>query len=150
MASSRPNAYDPAAIAAAEGYDVSSPTHTRTTADIVNAGLKARYRAEKRFRAYGVIAIAAALMMVATLFVSIVSKGYTAFVTTEISLPVTVERELVANAQGEVTEKSIAFANFAAPLRDALEAQFPDVQTRAERRACMISCRTVRRTSFSA
>lgn len=41
MASSRPNAYDPAAIAAAEGYDVSSPTHTRTTADIVNAGLKA-------------------------------------------------------------------------------------------------------------
>ncbi|WP_404384025.1 phosphate ABC transporter permease PstA [Caenispirillum salinarum] len=133
MASPRPNAYDPAATAAAEGTAVS--TRTSTTAERVNAGLKARYRAEKRFRMYGVIAIAAALMMVATLFVSIVSKGYTAFVITSISLPVTVERDLVANADGEVTEKSIAFANFAKPLRDALEAQFPEVESRSERRA---------------
>jgi phosphate transport system permease protein len=133
MVSPNMNAYDPAARAAAEGTTVR--TRSSKTSEIVNSGLKARYRAEKRFRAYGVIAIAAALLMVAALFVSIVSKGYTAFVTTSISLPVTVERALVANPQGEVTEKSIAFANFAQPLRDALLAQFPEVESRAERRA---------------
>lgn len=133
MAPRTSSAYDPAAAPAAEGTIVN--TRTRTTADIVNAGLKSRYRAEKRFRMYGVIAIAAALLMVAALFISIVSKGYSAFVITSISLPVTVERDLVADSNGEVTEKSIAFANFNTPLRNALLAQFPEVTTRSERRA---------------
>ncbi|WP_343865948.1 phosphate ABC transporter permease PstA [Caenispirillum bisanense] len=107
---------------------------SRNITDVVNAGLAARYRAEKRFRAYGIIAILIALSMLATLFATIIAKGYPAFTTTVLELPVTVERELVANAQGEVTPESIAFANFATPLRAALDAQFPDVEGRAEKR----------------
>lgn len=129
MAPNNPNAYDPAATLAAQGSTVN-----RNIADIVNASLKARYRAEKRFRAYGIIAILLALAMLATLFVTIFAQGWSAFITTEIELPVTVERELVANADGEVTPESIAFANFSTPIRDALQAQFPEVTGRSEKR----------------
>lgn len=129
MAPRSPNAYDPAAAVAAEG-----PTVNRNISDIVNAGLGARYRAEKRFRAYGIAAIALALLMLAALFATIIGKGWTAFTTTVIELPVTVERELVANAQGEVTADSITYANFAVPIRKALEAQFPEVTGRSEKR----------------
>ncbi len=129
MAPHRQNAYDPAAAVAAEG-----PIVNRNTAEIVNAGLPARYRAERRFKAYGVVAIAVALAMLATLFVTIFAQGWTAFTTTVIDLPVTVERAVVANAQGEVTADSITYANFAVPVRQALEAQFPDVTGRSEKR----------------
>lgn len=129
MAPHRQNAYDPAAAVAAEG-----PIVNRNTAEIVNAGLPARYRAERRFKAYGVVAIAVALAMLATLFVTIFAQGWTAFTTTVIELPVTVERVVVANAQGEVTADSITYANFAVPVRQALEAQFPDVTGRSEKR----------------
>ncbi|MCA1974424.1 MAG: DUF3333 domain-containing protein, partial [Caenispirillum sp.] len=129
MAPNSPNAYDPAAAVAAEGRTVN-----RNIAEIVNSGLPARYRAERRFKAYGVVAIAVALAMLATLFVTIFAQGWTAFTTTVIELPVTVEREMVANAQGEVTTDSLAYANFAVPMRKALEAQFPDVTGRSEKR----------------
>ncbi|SOD95822.1 phosphate ABC transporter permease PstA [Caenispirillum bisanense] len=129
MAPNTPNAYDPAAAVAAEGRTVN-----RNIAEIVNSGLAARYRAERRFKVYGVVAIGVALAMLATLFVTIFAQGWTAFTTTVIELPVTVEREMVANAQGEVTTDSLAYANFAVPMRKALEAQFPDVTGRSDKR----------------
>ncbi|MCU0603928.1 MAG: DUF3333 domain-containing protein, partial [Desulfobacterales bacterium] len=44
----------------------------RRTIDIVNRGLKRRYRAERRFRFYGLAAIVLSLAFLALLFVSIV------------------------------------------------------------------------------
>nr|WP_316652075.1 phosphate ABC transporter permease PstA [uncultured Gellertiella sp.] len=62
-----------------------SPGLARTRGDI---GLKRRYAAERRFRAYGIIAMAIGLFFLATLITSVVSKGYTAFVQTTITVPV--------------------------------------------------------------
>ena len=48
--------------------------------------VRRRYAAERRFRFYGVLAISLAMLMLALLLYSIVSKGYGAFVQTEIAL----------------------------------------------------------------
>ena len=58
------------------------------TIDRVQHTLKRRYRAERRFRMYGMAAVVAGLVFVSFLFISIVSKGYTAFQQTNIELPV--------------------------------------------------------------
>jgi len=51
-------------------------------------GLNRRYRAEKRFRIYGVLAIVTSLFFLAALLWSVFSQGYTAFWQTSITLPV--------------------------------------------------------------
>ncbi len=51
-------------------------------------GLKKRYAAERRFRLYGVLAIAVGLVFLAIMLISIVSKGYTAFWQTAVTLQV--------------------------------------------------------------
>jgi phosphate transport system permease protein len=61
---------------------------SRRTIDIVNRGLKRRYRAERRFKIYGVVAIALSLAFLALLFVTIIGKGYSAFQQTEIKLDI--------------------------------------------------------------
>ena len=61
---------------------------SQRTIDIVNAGLARRYRAEKRFRLYGIAAIAASLVFLSILFVSIFAKGFPAFQQTYIQLDV--------------------------------------------------------------
>ena len=48
--------------------------------------IKRRYRAEKRFKMYGLGAILIALAMLAILLVSIVGKGYPAFVSTKVAV----------------------------------------------------------------
>lgn len=58
-------------------------------------GLKRRYAAERRFRLYGLAAITIGLVFLALLIASVVSKGYTAFFQTEITLPVTFAEALV-------------------------------------------------------
>ena len=58
------------------------------TIDIVNRGLKRRYRAERRFKIYGIVAITLSLAFLALLFLTIVGKGYSAFQQTEIRLDI--------------------------------------------------------------
>ena len=60
----------------------------KRTIDIVNRGLKRRYRAERRFKLYGVTAIVLSLAFLALLFITIVGKGYSAFRQTEIKLDI--------------------------------------------------------------
>ncbi|MGO4842724.1 DUF3333 domain-containing protein, partial [Rhizobiaceae sp. 2RAB30] len=52
-------------------------------------GLKRRYAAERRFRIYGVLAVSVGLLFLAVMLFSIISKGYTAFWQTAVTLPVT-------------------------------------------------------------
>ena len=62
----------------------------------VDIGLKRRYAAERRFKAYGIAAILIGLTFLATLFTAIVSQGYTAFLQTRITIPVTFDPAIVA------------------------------------------------------
>nr|WP_295543637.1 phosphate ABC transporter permease PstA [uncultured Thiohalocapsa sp.] len=121
----------------------STATAPRRPIDIVNASLKRRYGAERRFRWLGLIAVMLGLGFVALLLVSIVSKGYTAFWQTYIQLPVTLSAADIdpkgvitaADTAAETRRKALVRANFRTPVRDALRAQFPDVSGRTDRRA---------------
>lgn len=59
-------------------------------------GLKRRYAAERRFRAFGIAAITIGLVFLVALFASIVSKGYTAFQQTRITLTVDFDPAVIA------------------------------------------------------
>ena len=57
----------------------------------VEARLKRRHRAEARFRAYGLLAIAVAIGFLAILLGRVIQQGHTAFWTHSISLPVAID-----------------------------------------------------------
>ncbi len=116
---------------------------TGRTIDVVNASLGRRYAAERRFRLLGLMAVLLGLAFVGLLLVSIVSKGWTAFQQTYIRLPVTLTAadidpggEIASpSTPAEVRAKRLVRADFRAPVRDALRAQFPDVSGRSDKRA---------------
>jgi phosphate transport system permease protein len=98
------------------------------TIDIVNRGLKRRYRAERRFKIYGVVAIGLSLSFLGLLFVTIVGNGYSAFQQTEIKLDIYFDP---SEFEGEL----VADANFPAMVKATLRELFPDVSGRRERRS---------------
>lgn len=52
-----------------------------------------RAKAEKRFKAYGMVAVSVAIIFLIVLFFNIVSKGYTAFLQTQILVPVSISED---------------------------------------------------------
>lgn len=62
----------------------------------VDIGLKQRYASERRFRAYGIAALTIGICFLALLFGSIVSKGYTAFRQTRITMMVDFDPAIIA------------------------------------------------------
>ena len=102
-------------------------------ADRVNNSLQRRYRAEARFQWYGRIAIFLGLAAVFLLFADITSKGYKAFVQTQIQLEInfdTLEMGLPANP----TSDDMRRADFDRVLQLAIYARFPEVTGRTEQR----------------
>jgi len=66
-------------------------------------GLKGRYRAERRFRIYGMIAISIGLIFLAVMLFTIVSQGYTAFWQTSVTLPISFDEKII-DPQGKRAE----------------------------------------------
>ena len=110
-----------------------SSNHTEALApnrrafDIVNAGLAKRYRAEKRFRLYGLMAIVASMLFLSIVFVSIFANGYTAFQQTFIRLDVFFDPEIL-------DQQALKTANYQGLVRKALQQMFPDVAGRRDKR----------------
>jgi phosphate transport system permease protein len=100
---------------------------TRRTLDIVNQGLARRYRAERRFRYYGLSAIVASLLFLSLLFISIFTNGYSAFMQTFIQLNVFFNPEILQ-------QKSLATANYQGMVKSSLGKMIPDVKGRREKR----------------
>ncbi len=92
-------------------------------------GLKRRYRAERRFRTYGVSAIVLGLTFLSILFVSIIGNGYTAFIQTYVELNVRLDADTLGITD-PTDAKQIAGANFQAVVKQALRDEFPDVKGR--------------------
>ncbi|MGD2099737.1 MAG: phosphate ABC transporter permease PstA [Desulfobacterales bacterium] len=97
------------------------------TLDIVNRGLHKRYRAERRFRVYGLLAIFASMVFLSLLFISIVGNGYTAFQQTFIELDVFFDPEVL-------DEQSLANADYQGLVKQSLRNMFPDVSGRHDKR----------------
>lgn len=108
-------------------------TDQRSQAEIVRQSLKRRYRKERRFRMYGVMAIAIALVSLLVLFVDIIGKGYTGFIKTTITLEVPLDGEAMYLDDASDPEQ-IAMADFSAPIINALQAHFPGAQERKDLR----------------
>lgn len=99
-----------------------------TTRDIVNRGLARRYRAERRFKRFGLAAIVASLVFLALLFTSIISNGYTAFQQTFIEIDVYFD-------PSEFTNENLATADFPGLVKSSLRTMFPEVKSRKDKRA---------------
>ncbi|MBU2873221.1 phosphate ABC transporter permease PstA [Marinobacter salexigens] len=97
--------------------------HT-SQAELVRRSLKGRYRKERRFRAYGIVAIAIALAALVTLFTDIVGKGYTGFLKTTITLEVTMDPDLMY-LDDPTDPKQVRMADFVAPLVAAVGRALP-------------------------
>lgn len=108
-------------------------TDQRSQAEIVRQSLKRRYRKERRFRMYGVMAIAIALVSLLVLFADIIGKGYTGFIKTTITLEVPLDGEAMYLDDASDPEQ-IAMADFSAPIINALQAHFPGVEGRKDLR----------------
>src|SRR5215831_19005757 len=99
--------------------------------------LARRHASERRFRLAGLAAIALAIASLGVLLVSIGWNGAPAFSTTELRLDIDLAPAtlgLPEDATGRADPAALAAADYRAPLRAALQALFPDVQSRSETR----------------
>ncbi len=108
-------------------------TNQRSQAEIVHNSLKRRYRKERRFRFYGMLAIFIALASLFVLFADIISKGHTGFIKTTITLDVELDGELMYLDDPTDADQR-AMADFNAPIIAALQTHFPEVDSSAEKR----------------
>ncbi|MBB3608206.1 phosphate transport system permease protein [Rhizobium sp. BK602] len=86
-------------------------------------GIKRRYAAERRFRAYGMAAVIFGLVFLAMLLFSVVRHGYTAFVQTSITLPIEFSERVIDPAGKRGGDPNVLMAaNYPLLVRDALVA----------------------------
>jgi phosphate transport system permease protein len=106
---------------------IASGKNGQRALDIVNRSLPKRYRKERRFRLYGVSAIALSLLFLAFLFASIIAKGYTAFQQTFVKLDVYVDPAVL-------TQEALTTADYPGLIKASLRDMFPEVSGRSEKR----------------
>ncbi|KAA5601886.1 phosphate ABC transporter permease PstA [Blastochloris sulfoviridis] len=96
--------------------------------------LRARYRAEARFKAYGLTAVLLAVTFLAVFLGTIFSQGIPAFFQNYATLEFDLRKDKI-DPEGTRDPQVIGRADYDGLLRDALYAQFPGVTGRADRRA---------------
>ena len=97
------------------------------TIDVVHQGLAKRYRAERRFKLYGLGAIVISLLCLAILFMSIVGNGYKAFQQTYIELEVFFDPALL-------DQENLSTADYSGLVKSTLRTMFPEVRGRSDKR----------------
>jgi len=112
----------------------SSQTRAANASDAVRKGLKKRYAAEARFRAYGIGAIGLALTAVAILFYTIISSGLPTFTESRITLEINLNEQVI-DPSGTRDHQTLVNANYRKIVLESLMAHFPDVSGRRDRRA---------------
>ena len=99
------------------------------TQALVRKSLARRYRAEKRFRAYGAGAVLAGIGFVIFLFGTIFSQGASVFRQSYVQLTVTYDPEVI-DPSGARNPDELVTADYQALIRAALRERFPDVEGR--------------------
>ncbi len=105
--------------------DAALPSSAMTTAvtERRDFGLKRRHAAERRFRFYGIAAITIGLVFLVILLTSVISKGYTAFVQTSITIPVEFNLDIIdKNNERATNPRKLMTANYPIVARNALAA----------------------------
>ena len=91
--------------------------------------LTRRNAAERRYRSYGIVAIALSIGFLVLMLATIVVQGFGAFTQTKLGLSIAFSED-VLDPQGTRDEKTLRTANYTKLVRNALQAQFPDVTGR--------------------
>jgi phosphate transport system permease protein len=99
----------------------------------VSSRTRARYRAERRFRAYGLAAILLAAAFIVTVLVDVLLRGLPAFVEHRAALTLEAEAEAL-DPKGQRQRGDLLAGDYKGLLRRALHAQFPHMQSRADKR----------------
>lgn len=101
---------------------------------LVRAGLKRRYAAERRFRAYGVAGILFGLSCIVLLFYTIGSNAYPAFTQTMLRLDITLNPQDI-DPEGARDPEAISAGNYRKIVRQAFRDLFPEVSSRRDKRS---------------
>ncbi len=109
------------------------PRRVDTTSPAAQAAVRRRYRAEARFRTYGLLAIATAAIFLAVLLVDTVMKALPAFTTHSLQLDVAVPADLVPTDQ-KYNPAAIRSADYLPVMRNALKTAIPGIQGRGNER----------------
>ncbi len=96
--------------------------------------LRKRYASERRYKAYGLVAILIGLGFLVMLFTSIIGNGWPAFLQSSITLDVYLDKEVI-NPDGNADEQALFRANYTKLARQALYkklgfSELPDRVTR--------------------
>ena len=113
---------------------MTEPVLKNKTRLAVESRLGQRYRAELRFRSAGIAAIFISVAVLVFLIGSIAKDGVSAFSAYQLSLPVTLEEELV-DPNGDGSEQSLRRGSYSRILQTALREEFPDVSGRRNLRS---------------
>jgi phosphate transport system permease protein len=115
----------PSPLAAGRRFDL--------TSESAQARVRRRYRAEARFRSYGLIALVFTTIFLVVLIADIVRKALPAFTQYSLLLDVAVPADLVP-ADKRTDPVAIRSADYFPVLRDALKAAIPDIESRSAER----------------
>lgn len=99
----------------------------------VRRSLSKRYRAERRFRLYGIVSIGIAMTLLAILFTTIITKAMPAFTQATIDLEFTLPAEEI-DPEGTGDPALIGNANYQRYVKQATYALFPDVTKRRDKK----------------
>ena len=105
----------------------------KTATEKMRATLRRRYASERRFEAYGIIAILLALAMLVTLFATIVGNGLGAFVQHTVRLDISIYPQDI-DPEKETDLEALARANYQSLVNDAMYSLFPDATSRRDRK----------------
>ncbi len=114
--------------------DLASNSAPRQTTERIAASLPRRYARDSRFRYYGLVAIGLALAFLVLLFVSIVSKGYSAFFQTEIRLLIEFDEDRL-DPNGTRDPSVLAGADYGGLVKSSLRGLFPEAESRRDRKS---------------
>lgn len=101
--------------------------------DAAKARIRARYRAEARFKFYGMAAVFVAGLFLAVVLADILMKGLPAFTQHQLEMQIKIDAAEI-DPQGTRDPAVIRGGDFQLLIRNALRAQFPEVTDRAGRR----------------
>ncbi len=95
--------------------------------------LEKRYRAEKRFRLYGLLSIGFGLLCLVLLFTDIIGKGHSAFLQTEVALDIHFDADYL-QIDDINDSQQLNRANFDGLIKRSWRANFPEVKSRSDKR----------------
>lgn len=107
--------------------------NSMSVAERVEKNLAKRYRAEKRFRFFGMLSVGVGILALIGLFVQIIGNGIGAFQQTYVQLEVEFSGEALGITDAR-DDQQLLVANYDAVIRNALRERFPSVTKRREKR----------------